>query len=176
MRHTLCFDSLVAFLANTRGIDAANAGVILGLLLLSGAIGSPVFGVLSDKFGRKLMAIISGLIGAVIALFIFLTTYGLIITTICVFFLGFATLPSWSLFLAIAQESVVKDFVSSVTGIVQTFGLVGCAVGPILAGAIIASAGFVPTMICTGTLPSLSYGLISLGISGKNNYTPPFVQ
>ena len=158
---------LPTFFITVIRLDAAGAGLLLGLLYLAGAFGSILLGVLSDKLGRRMVTVISGLAAFFITLVLFLTTYPFYVAATYVIAFGFLELPYWNLFLTIAQESVSRELVSSVTGLTQTFGLIGCAVGPVLAGALISYMRLPLALIFTTSFPTLAFGLLSLTLKEK---------
>lgn len=77
---------------------------------------------------------------------------------------GLLLLPFWNLLITIAQESVAKEFTASVTGIVQTSGLIGSALGPIIAGGLISILGINQALIYSITIPTFVYGILALAI------------
>jgi MFS family permease len=76
--------------------------------------------------------------------------------------LGFLLVPAWNLLITMGQECVREEFVTSVTGLIQTFGLVGSAVGPIITGALIPTLGINQALLCSITLPAAIYGILAL--------------
>lgn len=152
---------LPTFFISVLRFEPASAGLLLGLFLLAGAFGAIGLGALSDKIGRRAVTMASGLIAVAISLSLLLTNYTFFIAIVYVFTLGLLLLPYWNLLITIAQESVSKDLVSSVTGLIQTFGLVGSAVGPVLAGILIVNLGLSLALTFTMTLSTLLYGLLA---------------
>ncbi|MEM4298609.1 MAG: MFS transporter, partial [Nitrososphaerota archaeon] len=152
---------LPSFFLRTMGWEPVLTGTILGSFLLSGVAGSIVLGMLSDKIGRKRTVMVSAFIATLLSLTIFLTSYPFLAAVAYALVLGFVLWPYWNLFTTTAQESVVKEMVSSATGLAQTFGLVGCAVGPMISGTLIVMVGLVPALLYTTTIPCALYGLLS---------------
>jgi MFS family permease len=76
--------------------------------------------------------------------------------------LGFLLVPAWNLLITMGQESVREEFVTSVTGLIQTLGLVGSAVGPIIAGSLIAALGINQGLLYSITFPAVIYGVLAL--------------
>lgn len=145
-----------------RGCGQAEAGLILGLYFISGAISSPIFGGLSERTGRKKTTFYLSAIAAVVATITFLLIEQLFISIICVIVLGAFIAPYWSLLTAVVQESVPEKNVSSATGVTQALGVLGCAVGPIISGALIPVLGIEYALFFSVTLPSILCGLIAL--------------
>lgn len=153
-----------------RGCGPANAGLILGLYFIAGAVSSPVLGGLSERIGRKAATFYSSIIAAAIAALIFLTNHPLIISITCSIILGIFIAPYWSLLTTIAQESVPEKNASAATGVAQTLGLLGCAIGPVISGALIPVFGMNYALASSIILPGVSCGLIALLLSSKNRY------
>lgn len=162
-----CVAWLPTFFVGIVQLKATEAGLLLGLFYLAGAFGSIVLGTLSDRFRRKVVILLSGVSAATLTLPLLLTTYNFYIAVAYVALFGFLILPYWTLFVTIAQESVTSELVSSVTGLTQTFGLIGCAIGPMLAGALITNIELPLALTFTTTITILAYSLLSLTMVEK---------
>jgi MFS family permease len=153
---------LPTFFITVNRLDAAAAGLLLGISFLARGFGSITLGAFSDRFGRKKVIMISGFATVIITLPLLLTSYPFYVAVAYVIAYGFFASPYWNLFITISQESVNREIVSSVTGLVQTFGLLGSAVGPIIAGALITRFGLTLALIFTITLTIFILALLSL--------------
>jgi MFS family permease len=153
---------LPTFFITVNRLDAAAAGLLLGISFLARAFGSVTLGAFSDRFGRKKVIMISGFATVIITLPLLLTSYPFYAAVAYVIAYGFFASPYWNLFITISQESVNREIVSSVTGLVQSFGLLGSAVGPIIAGALITRFGLTLALIFTITLTIFILALLSL--------------
>jgi len=153
---------LPTFLLSVIGLDAASVGVALGFLMLTGVVSSPAVGALSDRISRRRVACISGITSAVISIPMLTTQYSFWSSLGYSLLLGFLLLPAWNLLVAIAQESVGQESVTSVTGITQTFGVIGSAAGPMIAGSLIAVSGMNQALLYSITLPAFTYGVLAL--------------
>jgi len=151
---------LPTFLLSVIGLDATSVGVALGFLMLTGVVSSPAVGALSDRIRRRWVACISGITSAVISIPMLATQYSFWSSLGYSLLLGFLLLPAWNLLVAIAQESAGEESVTSVTGIAQTFGVVGSAAGPRIAGSLIAIFGINQALIYSITLPAFTYGVL----------------
>jgi MFS family permease len=158
---------LPTFFLTVTQLEAIGAGLLLGLLFLARAISTISIGALSDKYGRKTLLMISGFAAAFVTLPLLLTYYTFYVAAAYVFAYGFLTSPYWNLFITISQESVSKEQVASATGLTQTFGLIGGAVGPIVAGALIPYVRLPLALVFTMTTTTLAFGLLSLVIMEK---------
>jgi MFS family permease len=150
------------------GCDPTNAGLILGLYYLAGGVSSPILGALSENIGRAHTTFYAGIIAAVTAILIFDMGPAIPITITCSL-LGMFIAPFWSLLTTTAQESVPEENASSATGVAQTLGLLGCAVGPIVSGALIPILGINYALASSAALPSILCGLIALLFIARRN-------
>lgn len=153
---------LPTFLLSFVGVDAAGVGAIFGSFMLVGLVASPTFGALSDRIGRRWMVCLSGIASAAVSIAMLTTKYSFWPSVAYSIMLGFLLVPAWSLLITMGQESVREEFVTSVTGLIQTLGLVGSAVGPIIAGSLIAALGINQGLICSITLPAVAYAVFAL--------------
>jgi MFS family permease len=158
---------LPTFFITVIRLDAAAAGMLLGLFFLARAIGSITLGALSDRFGRRTIIMLSGFAAASITLPLLLTCYTLFVAAAYVISYGFFASSFWSFFVTIPQESVNRELVSSVTGLTQTFGLIGSAIGPIIAGALITRFGLTLALAFTMTSTTFILSLFSLALIEK---------
>jgi len=153
---------LPTFLLSFVGVDAAGAGVIFGSFMLVGLVASPALGALSDRIGRRWVVCLSGIASAAVSIAMLTTKYSFWPSVAYSIMLGFLLVPAWSLLITMGQESVREEFVTSVTGLIQTLGLVGSAVGPIIAGSLIAVLGINQGLLCSITLPAAAYAVFAL--------------
>jgi MFS family permease len=153
---------LPTFLLSSVGVDAAGVGVVFGSFMLIGLVASPALGALSDRIRRRWVVCLSGIASAAVSVPMFTTQYSFWPSVAYSVILGFLLVPAWSLLITMGQESVREEFVTSVTGLIQTFGLVGCAVGPVVAGSLIAALGINQALLYSITLPAVTYGVLAL--------------
>jgi len=160
---------LPTFFVKIIQFDVRGTGLLVGLFFFAGAFGSITLGALSDRFQRRTVCLLSGVSAASVTLLLLFTTYTFYLAFLYVFVFGFLIWPCFSIFVTIAQESVSKELVSSATGVTQTFALIGCAIGPVLAGALITYIGLPLALTFTTTLTTFAYGLTSLMIVEKRS-------
>jgi MFS family permease len=153
---------LPTFLLSSVRVDAAGVGLVFGSFVLIGVIGMPAVGALSDRITRRLTVCLTGIASAAVSVSMLMAQYSFWSSVVCSVALGFLLVPAWNLLITIGQESVREEFVTSVTGLVQTFALVGSAVGPIIAGSLIPTLGIDEALLCSITLPAVIYGLLAL--------------
>jgi len=155
---------LPTFFISFAGLDTASAGLVFGLFLLTGSVAQPATGALSDRIRRSRIASTCGITSAVLSVPMLMTHYSFWASIGYSLLFGLLLFPFWNLLITIAQESVRDEFRASVTGIIQTIGLVGSALGPIIAGSLMAVAGINRALVCSITLPLLAYGVLALAI------------
>jgi MFS family permease len=153
---------LPTFLLSFIRVDAAGIGLVFGSFMLIGAIAMPGVGALSDRIKRRWAVCLTGIASAAISIPMFTVQYSFWPSVAYCVLLGFLLVPAWNLLITIGQESVREEFVTSVTGLIQTFGLVGSAVGPIVAGVLITTLGISQALLCSITLPAVIYGVLAL--------------
>jgi MFS family permease len=158
---------LPTFLQLSTGLDAVNASYVFGLFMLIGAVSPPVMGALSDRIGRRPLLCIGGISSSAISLFMFSTQYSFWTSVGYSISFGFFSNAYWALLLTISQEAVRKEYVTLATGMTQTLGLIGAAVGPAVAGTLITIYNINQSLIYTITLPALLYSLLALTIVEK---------
>ena len=131
--------SLVAFMSmaplyfqEIRGFSSGLTGLGFSLFLVGGAIAGPFIGHLSDKIGRKTLAIWGLIAGGVCAWLITLVTSGFIIFPLLII-TGLLMLTIRSAIIAMALEKIGHRE-STVLGLISSIGEGFAAVGAILAG------------------------------------------
>jgi len=155
---------LPLFLLSFEGLGATTASMMLGLLMLTGMVSSPTAGALSDRVGRRLVVSASGFASAIISVPMLTSHYSLWSSVGYSLMLGFLLLPAWNLLITIAQESVSRESITSVTGITQTFGVIGSAAGPVIAGSLIPVFGISQALVYCIVFPAISYGVLTLAV------------
>lgn len=145
-------------------LDVASVGLVFGLFMVIGAVGSPLLGAISDRFGRRLIIGITGIASAVISIltFAFATQFPFYLSIGCSLILGFFACSFFPLVVTLAQESVSKEFATYVTGLTLTFALLGGAAGPLAASIFITAFNLNQALIYAITLPAFIYGLLAL--------------
>jgi MFS family permease len=149
------------FYSYTR-LDTPSVSISFGLFTLVSAVSSPMLGAISDRIGRSYVTCATGIATAAVSIPMFMTQYSFWPSISYSLALGFTAIPVYNLLLTLAQESVSREFSTSITGIAITFALVGCAVGPVITGALINVIGINQALVCTVTLPALIYGFLIL--------------
>ncbi|MBI4355411.1 MAG: MFS transporter [Candidatus Omnitrophica bacterium] len=127
--------------ARLQGINEAQVGLILSLMLVTALVGKPLTGALSDRVGRKPM-IIGGLLlcMVILPLLVRATTVRQLAPLVAGFGLGMAVVTP-------ATHALVADLCRSgkygaALGIFGTIWDIGDASGPIVAGLLISRIGY----------------------------------
>ena len=139
------------------GASPTGVGIIAGVSAFTGIIASIPFGIFSDKWGRKRMLVLSGIVFS-IAPFLYLFVTKIWHLALIRFFHGFAT----AIFIPVAMALVADYFHEErgeKMGWFSTSTLAGRFLAPILGGSILGILAF---------NPSLSYKTVYLicGIAG----------
>lgn len=151
-----------SFLLRVRGLDVFQTGTTFGILALMGGVGSVVLGWLSDKCDRRFVILGAALTTvATAALFFY---YPLTSTTVVIIsiVLGFASSAFWNLNTSLAQDAVGPMAIVSVTGLIQSVGLIAGIVSPIASAWLINDAGFEVALITCVCIPYLIHGTLTM--------------
>ena len=97
---------LPLYLANT-GAAAGSAGIVLFFFLLAGAVGTMVGGPISDRYGRKLILVVSFMLAAPL-LYVLPHAHGLLLM-VALLLLGFVVVATFSTTVVLAQEFLPKS-------------------------------------------------------------------
>jgi len=150
------------FLSLVERLDTAQTGLAFGIWALTGGIGAIVLGWLSDRLGRKVAILTSGIFTAILAYFYFISVNSFLIVVGLSAVLGFTSFAYWSLFISLAQDSVDSDTIGSVTGLVQNISMIAEIIAPLTAAALIMAVGIVWAMIASVCIPYLVQGILVL--------------
>lgn len=129
------------------GINLAHSAIVIGAYSLAGGVAAILSGRLADKRGEKRLILYTGTIAVVVSLPIFLYQLDFPYVVLFMILLGFLVWPSWNLITSMVQRLTDLAGVGTVTGVVQTFGMSGAFVGPILTGFLIKLYGLEQAMI-----------------------------
>ena len=149
----------------------ANLGFILTVTLAPPILGQPMFGLLSDKFDRRLLFGISN-IGSAISIYLFLV-YPTIIWLISY---GFFTYSLFPLMLSLIGDLVPKGNSNLASGVVWGIGSSGGgAIGPVVVGFLAGYIGLSNSLLSVAFLGFISGFLVYfIPKSEKRSKTPMF--
>ena len=159
--------SIVAFMGmgplyfqEVKGFSSGITGLAFSLFLVGGALAAPLVGHLSDRFGRKPIAI-GGLVEGGICAYLVIFAYGNLVIFPLLIITGLLMLSNRSAIIAMALERIGYRE-STVLGIISALGEGFAALGAILAG-ILASTDLESAIILAAIL-SISAGLVVLPV------------
>lgn len=120
---------------------SATLGVAVTVMYAGGIVGQPVFGLLADRFDKRLVLALDSL-GSAAGIFAFLGTPGHGVTAMfALFVFGFFTFSSFPLLLSLVADYVPRE--RSATGNALVWGLGstgGQALGPLVVGLLMAGS------------------------------------
>ncbi|MFC7391802.1 MFS transporter [Scopulibacillus cellulosilyticus] len=133
-------------------------GVIFSATFLSGAIMAPIWGIFADKYGQRVNLIRAGIgMGIITFLMAFSISPAmlLILRFIVGFFSGFITVS-----FSYLSRITPRNETGTALGLLQTGGVSGGIIGPLLGGALSDLFGFRPVFAVTGILILLTTLLV----------------
>lgn len=153
----------------TRGSVAFWSGLVFSSQAVTMMISSPLWGVVADRYGRKLMLVRASLGGALlVALMGFAQSAEqlVMIRTAQGFVTGVVSATS-----ALVAASTPREKSGEALGLIQTGTWVGVAVGPLIGGVIGDAFGFRASFWLTGALLALA-GIATIFLV-EEEFTPP---
>ncbi len=165
------YGALLGFLppyAKEIGLNDAQIGIILGGQLATTMVAKPMGGRLSDRIGRKPLILFGLLLcSGILPLFVLTGNFVLLLVFSAVFGLGVAVVtPSTT---ALVADLVKAGRMGSAMGVFGTTWDMGDASGPILAGLLIASLGYVPAFVLIASL--MGAAAVAFAILAKDPQT-----
>jgi len=151
------------FLSSVDGLDLAETGLAFGIWALTGGIGAIFLGWLSDRLGRRVVILLSGIFAAILAYLYFISVNPFLILLGLSAALGFTSFAYWSLLISLAQDSVDPATIGSVTGLVQNISVTANIIAPLISATLIIAVGIVWAMIASVCIPYLVQGILALG-------------
>ncbi|HEY8448893.1 MAG TPA: MFS transporter [Bacillota bacterium] len=133
----------VPYLAEVVGLSSVAAAAFLAVLQLSGMVGRPIAGVISDRLQRRLEVLAAlGVLGAIGGLGLkWLPSAGPVALSALTVFLGISAFGWVGLQFTLMTELVDATLAGRVTGVGTMMNVAGGAVGPILFGWLIDRTG-----------------------------------
>lgn len=150
------------FLLRVQGLDVSQAGLVIGIVSIFGAVGSVAFGLLSDKVGRLLLNAVTGLSAGVVSYVLYSGVYEFDVLALVAAVFGLACYAYWNLVIGLAQDYAEREDIVLVTGLVTNSGTIGAVFGPFIAGLLANVVGLGGALIACVTAPFLLYGFASL--------------
>ncbi len=149
----MLYSLVLATLMREFGMSKGTAGLLNTLTLVASAIGSLVFGVLADRFGRRRMLSLSIL---TYSLFTFACGFSTTVTMLAVlrFLLGLGMGGEWNSGAALVAETWPSAWRGRALGIVQSSWAVGYALAALVAGIVLSHANW-RWVFFVGVVPAL---------------------
>lgn len=153
-----------SFLLTIKGLDLVQTGTIFGTWALTGGAGAVVLGWLSDRYDRGLMMFGTGSTTAAISLFYYTYTSALTFPALVMLSvtLGFVSYAFWNLLTAFVQDAVDSKAIASVTGFIQSIGLLAGVVAPVASAEFIMLRGLTGAMVGCVSVPYFIHGGVML--------------
>jgi len=148
------------------GFSLETAGLLIGLMSLTGVISQPLGGMLSDRFGRR--RVIAFCLAAATPCVLLFPYAGSLFIFPLVIATGFALLATVPVVDAAAAEIVPPSMRGRLFGMMMTLGILLGALSPYVVGVIHdASGGYVPAYLVLGASALLGSGLGVVVLSKK---------
>ncbi len=145
---------LVGYLKEVVKLDAFLIGIVLGGQLAVTPLARPFMGRLSDKIGRRLPIVLGSILsGFPLAIIPFTTQFPILLLVSIMYGIGFALVTSSTP--PLVSDLVEKDHLGTAMGFLSTIMDVGQALGPIIAGFVLAT-----TLTYHGVFTSLTVILL----------------
>lgn len=156
-----CLLALLPFLYRARGAPATEGAAAITTMILSGALGGMLSGVLSDRYGRRLMLFISFALAS--PMFV-AAIYSSGLATLVFLGIGGAALWGSSSLVTVEAQSLLPAHTSMAAGLMMgvSMGIGGLLVGPV--SALAQAFGIIPVLMVVSLLP-LPGSLLTLALS-----------
>jgi NNP family nitrate/nitrite transporter-like MFS transporter len=123
------------------GVSSSLVGVVVGVFSLAGGVTAIVSGRLADAWGEKRLILTTGAMAGIVSVLLFLYRFEFNSMFVLIVLLGLLIWPSWNLTTSMVQRMVEPAAVGSITGLVQTLGMAGGFLGPVVTGLLVSSYG-----------------------------------
>src|SRR6185437_10175255 len=158
----MLYSLVLTHLIRDFGMSKGTAGLLNTLTLIASAIGSLIFGLLADRFGRRRMLSLSIL---TYSLFTFACGFSTSITMLATlrFLLGLGMGGEWNAGATLVAETWPGPWRGRALGIVQSSWAIGYALAAVVAQIVLARAGW-RWVFFVGVLPALVTLWIQSGV------------
>lgn len=148
---------------------ALLTGIVLASYALAASVLQPVFGIASDRLGKRKPFLVYGLLAVALASFAFSyvdSFQGLLAANA---FRGLAVATTIAPAMAMVAEITKKETRGGSMGVYTTMRIVGFAVAPLVAGIIIETIGFNAVFILAAAMALLSSVMVQLLVEETGN-------
>jgi predicted MFS family arabinose efflux permease len=119
------FTTWIEPILGVQGIDAASAGLLGGIMIIGGIVGSVAIPGISDRRRDRKRPLVLCLLVSAALWYALSFISGFLATGVALFAIGFIFMPALPLSLALSAESVDKKYVGAANSILYEFSQIG---------------------------------------------------
>lgn len=141
-----------------KGINAEDAGMVGGVLIIGGIVGAAIIPAISDKIKRRKIILSLAAIGATLLAYPLMTRTDMTILFVLAGALGFVFLPGYAILLTSSEEEAGKTKAGASTGLIMLSGNAGGVAVIMAMEAIKGDGSWLPAIyFCVGILTLASF-------------------
>jgi MFS family permease len=164
-------------LRTAKALTLTETGMVMGVLSMANMIGSFSLGSLSDKFGRKIVIVLSAFPAAAAAFLVFYWLNSPVAIAFGIFLFGTLKASVPALVVALAQETAPPGRAGTASGIVMSLHYTSGVIAPLLAARFIAGTGdIIMAMILATSIPLVLYGCLIIAVDEHKELRPAQIR